>query len=105
MTVNAAISAQIVAPSARWSVWVHSASLVRTCAPPTTTWITYRTAAQTREPDERRVVPLGPPGDDRDRDDDEPDERRDPAMQDVRRGQVGDRRERASRPSAASPGR
>ena len=37
----------MTAPSARWSVCVHSARWVRTCAPPTTTWIANSAAAPT----------------------------------------------------------
>ena len=50
------------------------------------------------QPDERRVVALGPPGDDRDDRDDDADDGRDPAMEDVRRGDLGERPGRACRP-------
>ena len=52
----------MIAPSARWSVWVQPESWVRTCSPPTTIWIPNSAAAPGREPDEGRVVALGPPG-------------------------------------------
>ena len=47
MTVSPARIAQIVAPSARCSVWVHSAIWVSTWAPPITTWTANRVAAPT----------------------------------------------------------
>ena len=42
-----------------------------------------------RKPDQHRMLPLRPPGHDRDHHDDEPDQRRDPSMEDVRGGQFG----------------
>ena len=46
-----------------------------------------------READQRRVVALRPPGDDREAEHDDADHGRDPAMEDVRGGRVGHGRE------------
>ncbi len=43
-TTRLAESAQMTAPSARWSVWVHAARPVRTWRPPTIAWTVNRIA-------------------------------------------------------------
>ena len=77
----------MTAPSARCRVWVQAERRVRTCSPPTTTWIAIQAGRSEGEPDERRARPL------RSRhattataDHDRPDDGRHPAMEDVGRG-------------------
>ena len=80
-------------------------SRVRTCAPPITTWIANSDGRADRQPDERRAVALGPPGDDGDGQ--RRSARRPRRPSDAGRGRRSRRSPAgpASRPSAASPGR
>ncbi len=83
----------MIAPSARWSVWVQPASWVRTCSPPTIDLDREEERRAHGQPDDRRPVALGPPRHDRDDRDDEADQRRDPAVEDMRGRQLGEGRE------------
>ena len=57
----------MTAPRARWSVWVQLGERRQDLQPADHDLdARYRTADHDGEPDERRMVALGPPGDDRD---------------------------------------